>query len=178
MLTLKEKLQDKYQIDANGCWIWIADKSKQGYGRLTIQSNNIKKNVRAHRVSYEVYNGPIPLGMLVCHSCDVPSCINPQHLWLGTAKDNTADRVAKGRSGSTGAPRGPRGPREHSVGRGTLTQEDVNIIRKKYSEGSSYKDLALAYNTSAKYIYRVCARLVWNKEKDQVPFSKNHYTNL
>jgi len=166
MLTFKEKLQDKYQIDVNGCWIWTGDKNKKGYGRLTVQSNNIKKKVRAHRVSYEVYNGPIPQGMLVCHSCDIPSCINPQHLWLGTAKENAADCKAKGRLGHRGAPRGPRGPRgpmERSVGRGTLTQEDVDIIRKKYSEGSSYKDLALAYNTSAKYIYRVCARLVWNK---------------
>jgi hypothetical protein len=164
MLTLKERLQDKYQIDANGCWIWTGDKTSQGYGRLSSQSNNVKKKIRAHRVSYEVYNGPIPQGMLVCHSCDIPSCINPEHLWLGTHKDNAADRVAKGRNGSTGGPKGPRGPMERSVSHGTLTQEDVNIIRKKHADGSSYANLSLVYNTSAKYIYRVCARLVWNKE--------------
>jgi hypothetical protein len=56
-----------------------------------------RKNLRAHRAAYEVYVGPIPVGMLVCHTCDNPKCVNPDHLWLGTEADNTTDKVRKGR---------------------------------------------------------------------------------
>ena len=79
-------------IKSNSCWIWSASKDKKGYGNF----RNIKME-RAHRFSYETYKGPIPEDMYVCHSCDVPSCVNPDHLWLGTAKDNSQDRDKKGR---------------------------------------------------------------------------------
>lgn len=76
------------------CWIWQGAKFRdQGYGRIIINY----KDVRAHRVSWELVNGPIPSGLLICHHCDNRLCVNPKHLFLGTHKDNNQDCVNKGR---------------------------------------------------------------------------------
>lgn len=81
-------------VDTSGdCWMWTGAKSFSGYGHLT--SNN--RRVLAHRVSYEINVSPIPDGMVICHSCDVPSCVNPAHLFVGTVADNNRDMWSKGR---------------------------------------------------------------------------------
>ena len=72
------------------CWLWAKSKGNGGYGRIL-------NGKQAHRIIYEALVGEIPKGMFVCHSCDTPPCINPEHLFLGTAKDNTADMLIKGR---------------------------------------------------------------------------------
>lgn len=74
------------------CWIWDTQQ-KHGYGQLRA----FGKLYRAHRFSYELHFGPIPEGLFVCHKCDNPPCVNPDHLFLGTAKDNIQDMIAKGR---------------------------------------------------------------------------------
>lgn len=82
------------KLDKSGdCWPWIGEKSPEGYGQMTTPYGNI----RAHRLSWTIANGKIPDGLLVCHTCDNPPCVNPAHLWLGTNLDNRADMVAKGR---------------------------------------------------------------------------------
>lgn len=74
------------------CWTWEGLKSK-GYGYLCHEGIYI----RAHRLSYEIHNGEIPKGLLICHHCDEPSCVNPVHLFLGTNRDNMIDALRKGR---------------------------------------------------------------------------------
>jgi hypothetical protein len=76
-----------------GCWQWTATTDRKGYGKLSVDN----RPVSAHRLSYQWFRGPIPEGMMVCHTCDNPGCVNPSHLFLGSAKDNTDDAVTKGR---------------------------------------------------------------------------------
>ena len=78
---------------SSGCWIWTSAKSGNGYGAITLR----RKSMAAHRVSFIIHKGEIPDGLIVMHSCDVPLCVNPDHLSLGTHRDNAADMVAKGR---------------------------------------------------------------------------------
>jgi hypothetical protein len=77
-----------------GCWLWLAQKDELGYGKFKVN----KKNLLAHRFSYEIHKGQIPTGMEICHHCDVPSCVHPDHLFAGTHADNILDRTAKGRN--------------------------------------------------------------------------------
>lgn len=80
------------------CVIWPGAKSELGYGRLRHQG----KTRQAHRLAYEIHVGPIADGLFVCHRCDTPSCVNPAHLFLGTARDNVLDMCAKGRENPRG----------------------------------------------------------------------------
>ncbi len=90
---LKKRLNTLYDVDSKGCWIWNKCTYVEGYGQLTLY----KKRTRAHRLSWEIFKGPIPKGMLVCHKCDVRPCINPDHLFIGTYSDNLRDAFKKGR---------------------------------------------------------------------------------
>lgn len=80
------------RVPFSGCWVWMGS-LVYGYG----QASRGDKSIRAHRLSYETYKGPVPKGMCVCHTCDNPCCVNPDHLFLGTHKDNAEDKVKKGR---------------------------------------------------------------------------------
>lgn len=86
------------RIPESGCWIFMGCLNNKGYGQLNISKNNKKHVVLAHRYSYEAFKGEIPDGMFVMHSCDIPTCCNPEHLSVGTHAENMADCVLKGRS--------------------------------------------------------------------------------
>ena len=77
-----------------GCWLWLGCWHRNGYGKL---SNNSKNTIVVSRLFYEFHRGPIPEGMQVCHKCDTPACVNPDHLFLGTNRDNAIDREKKQR---------------------------------------------------------------------------------
>ena len=97
--TLLERFQDKYIPEPmSGCWLWISLVDGKGYGYLRNRIvDGRRKVLKAHRVSWTLHNGEIPAGFQVCHKCDIPGCVNPRHLFIGTNSDNQLDSVSKQR---------------------------------------------------------------------------------
>lgn len=94
--TLSERFHAGYLIDdCSGCWLWQKAIGGTGYGAIQLAAGVTGK---AHRVSWELANGPVPTGLNVLHECDTPRCVNPKHLFVGTVADNSNDMVSKGRS--------------------------------------------------------------------------------
>ena len=134
------------------CWLWhgkLSGTKPWLYGEF----NNNGNRIRAHRFSWELHNGNIPVGMLVCHHCDNPPCCNPAHLWLGTSKDNAADRDAKGRQEFFKG-------EDHNMAR--LTESDVRKIRSMYLSGIRGKKLDGAFLIAKGYGWRIANRRAWS----------------
>lgn len=159
-----------------GCWLWTGLVDKDGYGRIRVNG----RQTRTHRLSYEMHFETIPDGMAVCHRCDTPACVRPDHLFLGTAGDNNEDRRRKGRSASGDAnasrlypERRPRGDRHHwrtkphtrllgtRNGRAKLSPEDVRAIRTIAASGITKVELAERYGVSDVAIGNIIARKSW-----------------
>jgi hypothetical protein len=130
------------------CWLWTASKRDKGYGAFvwTAPGGEVVQG-RAHRFSWELVHGPIPPGMCVLHRCDVPACVRPEHLFLGTKAENNADMTAKGRRKHAGSvtPIGDcnwvRNERHWNC---RLSQADVDEIRAMREAGSTYAQIARA----------------------------------
>lgn len=133
------------------CWLWIAgiNVPRGGYGMFALRKGVIR---RSHRVAWELANGPIPEGLWVLHRCDNPPCVRPEHLVLGTPKDNTADMTGKGRANIA------RGSRR---GGAKLTEADVVAIRAARAEGATGAELASQYGVHRTSIYHICRGDFW-----------------
>ena len=95
--SVAERFHSKYApVPFSGCWVWMGALSGKGYGKLMLKEHRLES---AHRLSWLLHRGPIPDGLHVLHRCDVRTCVNPDHLFLGTNLDNIRDRIAKGRKG-------------------------------------------------------------------------------
>ena len=138
--------------EETGCWNWVGGKLRAGYGVITVYVFGKKTSHLAHRVSYMLANQvTITRFQPVCHKCDNPSCINPDHLFLGTQKENLKDMVEKGRS--------LRGVKNSQA---KLTENEVREIRALYALGShSQRDLAKIYGIDQTTIGDVVNRLYW-----------------
>jgi hypothetical protein len=143
VLSTKERFEKYFMPEPNtGCWLWIGSLTSTGYGQLGLGSkiDGTRRPHKAHRVAYELYVGKIPPGMGVLHRCDNPPCVNPQHLFLGTQKDNAQDMGRKGRSALQRHPEIIRG---ESNPRAVLAEADAREIKRLKGEGLGPKDIAL-----------------------------------
>ena len=142
-------------VTESGCWIFTGALDTAGYGLIGVGgSGNVGK---AHRVLFEISNGPIPNDMQVLHRCDVRCCVNPDHLFIGTLNDNMADRNAKGRQAK------PKGEL-HNMHK--LTDDDVRAIREEYAAGGiSQRALAAKYGVTKYPIQRILNGTGWTHIK-------------
>lgn len=136
------------------CWEWKGRKER-GYGRTIIGSrvDGTRRTIAAHRLSYETFVGHIPEGMEVCHKCDNPCCVNPEHLFVGTRQDNIDDREAKGRN---------HPPKGSNNGRSKLTESDVLSARfERLKNKTSYQKLAEKYGVSKRTMQNAINGKTW-----------------
>ena len=129
------------------CWLWKAAKSPRGYGACNYKG----KWMRANRASYLIHKGEIPEGMFVCHSCDVPSCVHPDHIFLGTPQDNMDDMRNKGREKHP-----VKGEKNHSA---KLSDKQIQEIREMRKNKINGKIIAQKFNISLDYVYQISSGL-------------------
>ena len=169
----KERFWSKVDKTQEGCWLWQGTLFSQGYGCFKVAGRMLK----AHRVAYTYSCGLIPEGLVICHTCDNPRCVNPAHLFVGTHKENTADMMAKGRGyasnparkkrtvllerhGSHLHPEIRRGDRN---GRAVLSPQQVEDIRCRYARGGiSQFALSAEYGVAQTTISAIVRRKNWN----------------
>jgi hypothetical protein len=144
-----ERFWSKVSV-TEGCWRWLASRSPGGYGKFYIN----KLQFYAHRVSYELAFGPIPPRLLVCHRCDVPYCVNPEHLFLGTQSDNMQDAQRKGRNRGT-FPKGSIPPNQK------LTPEIVREIRLRHTLGERQVSLARRFRITQANVSLIVLGKTW-----------------
>lgn len=145
---------------SNDCWLWTGSKYSDGYGR----TKRFKKYRLCHKISYELHKGPVPIGIFVCHSCDIRSCVNPNHLWLGTHNDNMKDMVKKKRS-KNGIMRGEKNPMA------ILFEVDVKAIKLAISDGETNVSIGKRFGVHHSTISAIKRKKNWlfiNEETDIV----------
>jgi hypothetical protein len=139
-----EKVQKRFWnkvifIPFHSCYEWGASRQPQGYGWFRLRD----KMKTAHRISWEIHFGEIPKGLGVLHKCDNPGCVRPEHLFLGTQRDNAIDMIKKCR------------------GTAKFTEENIKEIRALYATGKTQKELAKMFNSQQSHISEITRRKQW-----------------
>ena len=141
-ISLEQRLAQKtIQIPFSDCWYWIGSIHKNGYGRVAYQG----KTQKAHRVAFGLHYGFDPGSKIVCHSCDVPSCVNPSHLFLGTPAINNTDKARKGRAAKK------------------LTLELARAMRSELSAGATLNSMTSKYGVCRAMVVRVKKNRNWKE---------------
>lgn len=162
VITLDEYIEQLFHKNISidpitECWNWTGNKDKDGYGKLHLSKAGQNKTLRSHRLAYEIYFGAIPNTLLVCHKCDNRACVNPNHLFLGTAQDNITDRNIKGHTKKGEA---------HPAAK--LTWGEILEIRALNEQYGSLNihELAKRYNVSRAVIWSVITERTWKPEQE------------
>ena len=152
----KNKLRFLNKLEkSDGCWIWKGSKDKRGYGVISINS----KTVKVPRLSWSIYNGKIPTGKIICHKCDNPPCVNPEHLFLGTWSDNMQDMKKKKRN---------LAGEKHKMAKLTAKQ----VYRIKDDCESTTNNLAKKYGVHPSTIQRILNGKRWSCLKPEAKKEK------
>jgi hypothetical protein len=142
----------------SGCVEWQGFRTKKGYGQIGLGKKE-DGITSTHRAMYIAIHGSIPQGMIVRHKCDNPACVNPDHLELGTCKDNSMDMVKRGRTN------GPKGCRNFS---NKLQVAEVLLIRKLYKDGISLRTLAKQYSVNKNTVQDIVNHNKWKWLKEEL----------
>lgn len=142
----------------SGCWEWTGSRNPKGYGQIQ-RGGRGGGLVLTHRLSWEIHNGSIPDSLFVLHKCDNPACVRPDHLWIGSKAENTADMMAKGRHKTAPPKRLLRGE-DHPNAR--LTNDIVSAIRERCASGElSQSEAGRVYGLTSGSVNRIVKRLRW-----------------
>lgn len=153
-IPVKNRLLSKVKInEMSGCWEFNGSNDARGYGMLMVN----KKPTRAHRVSYTEFIGQIPDELFVLHKCDNPCCVNPDHLFLGTHRDNMIDRKIKNRSYRAIGSKHPGAK---------ISESDIPLIRKRLMDGESSSAIAKNYSVNRRQIYKIKKGKAWSHVKE------------
>jgi hypothetical protein len=147
----------------SGCWLWVGNALPSGYGLFRLRDNGRIARMTAHRASYVLHFGAFPRNLFVCHRCDNPPCVNPDHLFLGSAADNAHDRNTKGRSVGQGK------GEAHSLAK--ITEEQARRIIALVAPGQmTAREIARDVGTTSTTVYAISVGATW-KHLPRPPFS-------
>lgn len=150
-LSIEDRFWQKVNKKSDDeCWEWQGSLHHVwGYGNFRV----CQKYTAAHRYSWSLHFGEIPMGMFICHKCDNPACVNPSHLFLGTPQDNVTDKIQKGRQADVHGELNPRAK---------LSEEDAKTILLKHKQGMQNKTLADLYGVAPSTIYLLVSGKNWS----------------
>lgn len=175
-MTLEERFWSKVGCGVStACWDWNASKRGKGYGSLRVGSrrDGTSRSESAHRLAWTFTHGPIPDGLCVLHRCDNPPCCNPDHLFLGTVRENNQDRNQKGRTARLTGDNNPSRKKPECLVRGdqhrrpnaTITPEAVRDIRTRYGAGETQSSIARDYSLHQVQVSRIVRGTRWGHVK-------------